>query len=324
MKSGRQYVLQRGDYRAEIASVGASLRRLQWRGRDLVLPFEPDEVRPRYRGAVLAPWPNRVADGRWKWDGEPQQLSLTEPERGHALHGLVSWLDWQPRRVTREAVTLTTSIWPQPGYPFQIGLAATWRLGATGLGCRLVATNHGTQPAPYGCGLHPYLIAPDGGLDDWIAHVPAARQLQVDDRLIPTRLARPTPEHDFRTPHRIGASRIDHAYTDVAYGGSGRAAVSVTDPSGRGSRVEFGQATPWVQLATADFPGEVGDRAGLAVEPMSCPPNALQTGTDLAILEPGQRHEAWWRLSAVEPTRRRRTSARSSAPVPSDSEADFD
>jgi aldose 1-epimerase len=300
MRSGRQYVLQGGDYRADVASVGASLRRLQWRGRDLVVPYEADEVRPYYRGAVLAPWPNRVADGKWTWHGDPQQLPLTEPERGHALHGLALWLDWQPREVTPDSVVLTTTIWPQPGYPFLIELAATWRLGADGLECRLIAVNGGAGAAPYGCGFHPYLTAPTGVLDEWSAHVPAERYLRIDERLITAGLETPRPEHDFRTPRQIGPARIDHTYTDVQFGRSGRAAVTVTDASGRGSRIEFGPGTTWVQLWTADYPGEAGDRAGLAVEPMSCPPNALQTGADLVVIEPGQRHEAWWRLCAIE------------------------
>ena len=299
MRSGRQYLLRLGDYRAHIASVGASLRQLQWRGRDLVVPYEADEMRPYYRGAVLAPWPNRVADGRWRWNGDQLQLPLTEPERGHALHGLAAWLDWQPREVTADSVILTTTIWPQPGYPFLIELAVTWRLGSDGLECRLMADNGGAEAAPYGCGLHPYLIAPSGVLDEWSAHVPAERYLRIDERLIANGLAAPGPELDFRAPRKIGPARIDHTYTEVQFGRSGQAAVAVTDASGRGSRIEFGQGTPWVQLWTADYPGEEGERAGLAVEPMSCPPNALQTGTDLVVLEPAQRHTAWWRVSAV-------------------------
>ena len=103
--SGEQFELSAGDYRATIASVGASLRELTWQGRHLVVPFDAHEIRPDYRGAVLAPWPNRVVDGKYQFDGLEHQLALTEPERGHALHGLVVWQDFTGAHVYAEKCT---------------------------------------------------------------------------------------------------------------------------------------------------------------------------------------------------------------------------
>jgi len=299
--SGRQFELRHGPYSAQIASVGASLRGLQWSGRHLVVPYDARQVRPNYRGALLAPWPNRVADGRWNWRGAPQQLALTEPARGHALHGLALWLDWTPQQVTAASVSLTTSIRPQPGYPFLLDLIATWRLSERGLTCRLVATNRGQEAAPYGCGMHPYLIAASGELDEWTLRVPARQQLQVDARLTPTRLAFPAPEHDFRRSHRIAGARMDHAYTSIELDSTHRAQVTVTDDSGCGSAIEFDSSSPWVQICTADAPAEGGgNRGGVAVEPMTCPPNALHTGQDLIILQPGAHQSVTWRLFALD------------------------
>ena len=82
--SGRQFTLLHGEYRAVVASVGGSLRVLRYQDRDLVVSYAQDEVRPAFRGAILAPWPNRVIDGRYTHDGPLQQLSLTEPARGPA------------------------------------------------------------------------------------------------------------------------------------------------------------------------------------------------------------------------------------------------
>ena len=299
--SGRQFELRHGQYSAQIASVGASLRGLQWSERELVVPYDADQVRPNFSGALLAPWPNRVADGQWHWHGAPQQLALSEPARGHALHGLALWLDWAPRQATSAFVTLTTSICPQPGYPFLLDLKATWRLSARGLMCRLVAVNRGREPAPYGCGVHPYLVAASGELDDWTLRLPARRQLQVDGRLTPTRLATPKPEHDFRRPHRIAGARLDHAYTGVEFDAASRAVVTVTDDSGCGSGIEFDTSSPWVQVCTAETPHQTRrNRGGVAVEPMTCPPNALRTGRDLILLQPGARHSVTWRLFALD------------------------
>ena len=104
--SGWQAQIGCGDYQAQIASVGASLRALTCRGRDLVAPFDADIVRPVFRGAVLVPWPNRVVGGRYVFDGQVHQLPINEPDRGNALHGLAAWADWLPIRCDRSSVTL--------------------------------------------------------------------------------------------------------------------------------------------------------------------------------------------------------------------------
>jgi len=77
------------------------------------VPFDADEVRPWYRGATLAPWPNRVVDGRYTFAGVERRLALTEPDRGHALHGLAGWLDYVPIEESSSHVTLSATIEPQ-------------------------------------------------------------------------------------------------------------------------------------------------------------------------------------------------------------------
>ncbi|HWH99872.1 MAG TPA: galactose mutarotase, partial [Propionibacteriaceae bacterium] len=166
--SGTQFRLSAGDYQATIASVGASLRELTWQSRHLVVPFDADEVRPYYRGAVLAPWPNRVVDGRYQFDGVQHQLALTEPERGHALHGLATWQDFTVITQEASAVTLGATVPPQIGYPFRLRLVVTYSLTEQGLMIRLEATNTGHGPAPFGAGVYPYLCAGSGVVNDWV------------------------------------------------------------------------------------------------------------------------------------------------------------
>ena len=300
--SGRQYALSHGPYRADVASVGATLRGLTHPGRDLGRSCGADEVRPRFRGAVLAPWPNRVPDGRWTWRGRTHQLAVTEPEHASALHGLVCWLDWHEVETAADAVVLGTRIWPQQGYPFALDLTMRWRLGARGLDAELTASNVGHEPAPFGCSIHPYLTAPAGGhVDDWTLHLPAARRLEVDDRLrVVGTDEQPPTAADFTRARPIGDTAIDHAYTGFAVDGSGSSAVTLTDPTGDGVQMSFGPRTPWVQVHTADRPDEPDHhRRGLAVEPMTCPPEALSTGRDLIVLEPGDSVSVPWRIAAV-------------------------
>ncbi|GAB3596017.1 aldose 1-epimerase family protein [Microbacterium tumbae] len=301
-ESGRQLTIESHGYRAVIASVGASLRVLQHAGRDLVVPFDADEVRPGYRGATLAPWPNRVVDGRYSFGGLEHQLALSEPARGHALHGLVSWLEFADRVVASDRIVLAAVVEPQSGYPFRVEVETEYRLDAEGLRQTVTARNLGADAAPWGTGPHPYLVAGAGRVDDWTLRLPASEVLTVtEDRLSPVAVE-PIENHgewDFRTARRIGGVFIDHAFTGLSRA-DGIAEVRLTTDAGTGVAMTWDERCPWVQVHTADTPGQEGsDRIGLAVEPMTCPPDAFNSGTDLIVLEPGAEHAAAWRIRAL-------------------------
>ncbi|MHA7276356.1 aldose 1-epimerase family protein [Arthrobacter sp. Hz1] len=298
--SGRQLSLRRGEYTAVVVSVGASLRELRFGGRDLIRAYSADEIRPNYRGALLIPWPNRVVDGTYAFDGVAHQLGLSEPERGHALHGLLAWEDWETVEQSESSVRLRATVVPQEGYPFRLTVQATYTLDDGGLTTSVTALNTGPDAAPYGVAPHPYLVASDDHVDDWTLALPAATVLEVTpDRLIPTVLTPVRGTFDFRSPRQIDSAFLDHAFTDVQYDGD-EATVSVTGADGRGAAVSFGRDLPWVQVHTGDLPANpAGSRRGLAVEPMTCPPDAFNSGTDLVALPPGAEHTASWRIHAV-------------------------
>lgn len=306
--SGTQYTLRSGDYEAAVASVGASLRCLRHRGRDLIVPFEADSVRPGFRGATLAPWPNRIVDGRYAFAGIDHQTALTEPERGHALHGLVAWLDFDAIDRGGDHVTLAGTIVAQTGYPWRVRVETTYALDANGLTQTVRAVNETATAAPFGTGPHPYLLAGPSPLDDWSLELPAARVLEVtEDRLVPEALASVDGVFDYRAARRLGDARIDHAFTDLTRDAEGNAVVRVTDPAGGGVEMVWGPACSWVQIHTADLPGgpaQPGHRAGLAVEPMTCAPDAFNADrydydAGLIALEPGAATEASWRIGAL-------------------------
>ncbi|GAA3910591.1 aldose 1-epimerase family protein [Microbacterium invictum] len=311
--TGTQYTLRAGDYEAVIASVGASLRALRHGDRDLVVPFDADQVRPAYRGATLVPWPNRIVDGRYELGDTTYQVPLTEPERHHALHGLGAWLDYEAIDRDTDAVTLRASIEAQTGYPWRLCIETTFALGADGLTQTVRATNEsGDAPAPFGTGPHPYLVAGPGALDSWTFELPAAQVLDVTpDRLSPVALhpveGLDATRFDYRDPRTLGAVEIDHAYTGLIRAADGTATVRLTDPSGTGVEMVWDAACPWVQVHTADLPagpGTPGHRAGLAVEPMTCAPDAFNADrydydTGLLLIEPGATRAASWRIAAL-------------------------
>ncbi|GAA3037744.1 aldose 1-epimerase family protein [Microbacterium dextranolyticum] len=311
-RSGTQYTIRSGAYRAEIASIGASLRSLTYDGRDLVVPFAADEVRPNFRGALLAPWPNRVVDGLYASGGATFQLALTEPDRGHALHGFAGWLDFVVLSHTDDEVTLAATIEPQASYPWRVRVETTYRVGEDGLTQTVRGVNVGADAAPFGTGPHPYLVAGPGPLDSWTLELPAETVLEVTpDRLSPIDVHEVASfdanRFDWRAPRTLGAVEIDHAYTGLVRDGEGLATVRVTDPSGTGVEMIWDDACPWVQVHTADRPGGVSDpshRVGLAVEPMTCAPDAFNAerysfDAGLIVLQPEASAEASWRIRAV-------------------------
>lgn len=307
--SGTQHALRAGDYEAVIASVGATLRSLTYRERDLVVPFEADEVRPAHRGATLAPWPNRVVDGKYSFGEREFQLALTEPARSHALHGLATWLDFEAIDKGSDHVTLAAVIQPQTAYPWRVIVTARFELGPDGLTQSVTARNDSAEPAPWGTGPHPYLVAGPGHVDEWTLELPATQVLAVTpDRLIPTDLVpvdADDPERfDFRAARTIGAAEIDHAYSGLIRGSDGIATVRVTSADGTGVEMAWDASCPWVQVHTADKPDPAQSRLGLAVEPMTCAPDAFNAGAydydaGLIVLEPEASATASWRIAAI-------------------------
>lgn len=307
--SGIQHLLRFGDYEASIASVGATVRQFTHMGRDLVVAFAAEEVRPSFRGATLAPWPNRIVDGRYTFGGTDYQVALSEPARSHALHGLASWLDFEPVDKGASHVTLAATIEPQSGYPWRIRVEAAFVLGEDGLTQHVTAMNLSAQDAPWGTSAHPYLVAGPGRVDDWMLEVPASQLLEVtNDRLIPTQVvpvdATDPKRFDFRETRAIGAVKIDHAYTGLLRDDSGIVTVRVLHPDGGGVAMSWDAACPWVQIHTADKATPELSRLGMAVEPMTCAPDAFNAesysfDTGLITLPAGETAQASWRISAL-------------------------
>jgi aldose 1-epimerase len=299
--TGPEYGLRHGQYTAQITARGAAVRVLQHGKRDLVVPFPADAPNPSFRGVIVAPWPNRIPDGKYTFDGVDYQVPVNEPARQCALHGFTPELDWTLETRSESALTLCCSIGPTPGYPFALTITAKYRLDSDGLHTTVTATNAGEQAAPYGVCPHPYLLAGPAPLDEWSLEIPAGTFLGVTaDRLLPlTAHSVAGHNYDFRAARAIGSMAIDHAFTDIAFDGGGQACVVVRAPGGTGAGMAWDRSCAWVQLYTGDAEPPLPTRLGLAVEPMTCPPDAFNSGTDLVRLEPGASHRAAWRIFAA-------------------------
>jgi len=298
--SGEQIELRHGDQTAVVVQVGGALRTYDVAGRAVVDGFDVTAKVDGGRGQVLAPWPNRVRDGRYRWAGQDQQLALSEAATRNAIHGLVRWAPWSVIERTPSSATVGARVWPQPGYPFLLDVAAAYALDAGGLSVTLTGRNAGDVPLPYGVGQHPYVTAGSDLVDDAVLTVPAAAWIRTDERGLPvsTEPVDGTP-WDFRAGRQVGELVLDTPFTELQRDGEGRVVVRLALGDGtHGVDVWGGQGTDYVQVFSGDTLAVARRRRGLAVEPMSCPADAFNSGAGLVTLEPGQEHTLQWGLHA--------------------------
>jgi aldose 1-epimerase len=300
--TGTQYEIAAGDYQAVATELGAGLRELRWGGRPVVAEYQPDELPPGAAGQLLVPWPNRVDRGRYTVAGTEYQLDLSEPAAGNAIHGLARWAPWSAVRHDRHAVVLRHVLLGRAGYPFCLELDVEYHLsGDFGLRVSVIARNVGARPAPYGTGSHPYLTAGAPAVDECELTLPVARWQPADERGIPA-----GPEQDvaggaldFRTARRIGAARLDHAFTGLDRDEGGRAWARLAR-DGTEVALWAGPGYRWLQVFTGDTLDAARRRRAIAIEPMTCPPNAFATGTDLIMLDPRGSVTHTWGIQVTE------------------------
>jgi aldose 1-epimerase len=287
-----------GDQRAVITEVGAGLRSYVADGRAVVDGYEAGELAPGGRGQLLIPWPNRIEDGSYEFDSRRHQLPLDEPERQNAIHGLVRWSAWRIVERETDSAALEYVLHPQPGYPFSVALRVEYRLSDDGLTVRTAATNIGAETAPYGSGAHPYLAVRGDLVDAAELTVPAETVLETNGRGIPVGAAPVEGTNlDFRTTRAIGAMKLDHGFTDLERGRDGLARVELT-ADGRQTTLWADEAYPYLMVFTGDTLPD-GGRRSVAVEPMTCAPNAFRSGDGLIRLEPEQTHTGTWGITPV-------------------------
>ena len=284
--SGEQITIAVVDQQAVIVEVGGGLRSYSAGGLELVDGYGADEMSPSGRGQVLIPWPNRLEDGSYEFDGRRHQLPLNEPERRNAIHGLVRWAAWNVAEREAHRVVMQHVLHPQPGYPFSLRTRIEYALSDRGLQVRTTTTNLGSERCPYGRGAHPYLTLGTATIDQLFLTLPARTVLQSDQRGLPNDMkAVEGTGYDFRQPRRIGSIVLDHAFTDLQRHENGIARVKLRDQdSGIQVSLWIDHSYPYLMLFSGDPLPDVRRRS-LAVEPMTCPPNAFRTGVSLILLE---------------------------------------
>jgi len=293
--SGTQHVLTRGDQTATVSSVGAGLRTYRVGERDAVLPHEADDIAPAFAGKLLAPWPNRLRDGEYTFDGTDHQVPISEHSRTTALHGLLAFVAFEATSEGEDHVTLEHTIVPSPGYPWPVRIATTYALTDGGLEVTTRATNPGTSAAPYGLGFHPWLSTGGADVDDCTLRIDADEHVTVDDRLLPTGVEPVTGIHDLREQVSLAGRDLDDAWVGLRRDDAGLSWIRLGAPDGRTVAMwADGDFHAW-QVCTGDHVDAIR-RSAVAAEPMTCVADAFRTGDLLVRLEPGDTHEARWGL----------------------------
>ncbi|CUU56163.1 aldose 1-epimerase [Parafrankia irregularis] len=300
--SGRQIELEHGDSRVVITEVGGGLRDYRVGGFAVLDGYGADAMASRGRGQLLLPWPNRVDGGRYTFRGTEHQLPVNEVALNNASHGLTRWLGWGLERLDVNAARADVILRAQSGYPFTVAFSALYRLADDGLTVTVTATNLGAQAAPVGLGAHPYFVLPgaDGApvmVDDLTVAVPAETRLLVDGRLLPVGTEKVAGgPFDLREPRPLGDLALDTCFTDLTRDAQGRAVVTLA-AAGGALTVWQDETWPYLQLFTGDSFGPGQARRSIAVEPMTCPANAFNSGDGLRVLEPGESFGGSWGVS---------------------------
>ena len=186
-KSGAQWTIEADGHQAVVVEVGGVLRSYSVDGAPVLDGFAADELSPASAGQILAPWPNRIRDGQYTFEGQSYQLSLTEPGRNTAIHGLANWGRWTLAEQAADSVTLEFELPAQVGYPWWLTLRTRWSISADGLRCDQQVVNNSDSNAPWGYSVHPYLQLAGVAVDDILLHVPGKTRILADSRLLPLR-----------------------------------------------------------------------------------------------------------------------------------------
>lgn len=285
-----------GDVRVVLSRYGAGLRELRVDGREAVCR-DTDRARVSwYSGVMLAPWPNRLRDATWEFEGERLTGTVNEG-LGHGHHGLVFRRPFSVEEQTSERVRFELELGADPVYPFAVRIAVEYTAVATGLRCEISATNHDTRRVPFAVGMHPYFP------------VDAGTRLVLDAEAVLLTDERQLPTGELADPLSLGVAagvaadleslRLDHCFTSLRRDARGVAAAQLLDVDGGVTELWQDESLPYTQVFTlGEFPAASGLRRAVGIEPQSAPANAFNSGEGLVWLAPGETKSFTWGIDS--------------------------
>jgi len=298
LPSGEQIAIAHGDQRAVVTEVGATLRTYVKGGVSVIEGFAGDEVPTHGRGQVLYPWPNRIGDGEWTFSDRVARPTVDDVEHATASHGLVRWRPFRVDAVNQNRCVLSLLLHPTPDYPFLSEISVAYHLGSLGLTVTTTVTNRDEVPLPFGVGFHPYLSVTTPTIEGAQLEIPASAYVAVNDRQLPTGEILPLAGNqlDFSKRKSVSGHELDVTFTELLRDDTGLATATLEDAQGGQIELSVDRNFPYLQVYTGDHLEKGRRRTSVALEPMTCPPDALRSGKDVVVLEPGQHWAGSWRL----------------------------
>ncbi|WEV42749.1 aldose 1-epimerase family protein [Bifidobacterium sp. ESL0682] len=296
LRSGQQFTISHGDYTAVITELGAILRKLTYRGKDMIASWDPDNIVPCTNGELLVPFPNRIEDGVYTFEGKTYKLPIDEHEKHNAIHGYGYRAFWNLESLEEDKVTLTWRTGNMKGYPFDLLVRAVYSLSDDGLQLTLSAANNDNVNAPWALAIHPWIANGFDGYGDEIdgqnaqcsVTIPARTHVTVNERLLPTGTEPVSGKYDLRQPTALTEQPFDDAWTDVERDAEGNTFATLTRPDGLTVSVGGDKTITSFQMCTGTGFAPESHPSGVAIEPQTAYANAFNTGRDLIVVRPGE------------------------------------
>ncbi len=253
------------------------------------VPFEAFCEKPTSYGIpTLFPWPNRIRDGVFRFEG---RRFAVQPNR----HGFVRDKPWTVLATGasgEEGAWITSSFEASDHpeqildqFPFPFRLEVTFRLRDGVLSMETWVRNVGTKPMLCGFGIHPYFRLPEAGA----IQVPARKRWELVDSFPTGKILDVSDTDDLRPPRSLDGLLLDDIYTDLIADRDGQVACVLDDrTSGLQTVVEFeAWQFPHVVVFTPPEP-----KKAICIEPYTCPTDAFNlreqgVASDVLVLPPG-------------------------------------
>jgi aldose 1-epimerase len=252
---------------------GGVIRELRWGDWDILRPTPAGSGDDPLDTACFAmvPFVNRVANGRFTFDGQAVRLERNWSQDPHPIHGHGWRSPWMVTAAARNHATLKFEGGANE-WPWRYSCEQSFELTADGASIELSLRNLSRTPMPAMLGLHPYF--PDAGRARMEAQLP--RVWMADSAALPVQEVETPVDWSFAPARAVQAVALDHGFS----GWNGIARLSWPDHR--------------VTVSTSDCKFlHVYTPAGrdfFCVEPQTAAPGALgRDSREASIVAPGER-----------------------------------
>ncbi len=267
-----------------VPAFGANILSLQFNNTGILWGFENEAqltASDKSRGIHLAPFPNRIQDGKYSFEVIACQLPINKPKENNAIHGFVWNKKFEAVGATAEkdfaSITLKYIYdGSEAGYPFPFELLYEYMLKENSFSIKAEAINKGKTNMPFGLGWHPYFTLGEN-VGDWQLQLPSCNILETNARLIPT--GNRNSYNSFRQPATIGNTNFDTAFELTGNQDFFETKLFSAETN---NTISIKQSNAFKYLQVYIPP----DRNCIAIEPMTCPANAFNSEEGLITLKP--------------------------------------